>query len=173
MFIRPLYFNLLFVNKTKIISIKFAIHRKPMYICTMYSKELLKGTLSVIILKLLEDNEKMYGYQITQKVKELSEEKILFKEGSLYPALHKLKESGLIDVETVNIGKRIRRYYFLTAEGTKVKDEKVSEIKDFMITINKILSFHIKTQLRWIIYQIKTLILLATKFQTVRLNHQV
>ncbi len=118
-----------------------------MYLCPMYSKELLKGTLSTIILKLLENNEKMYGYQITQEVKELSDEKILIKEGSLYPALHKLKDDGLIEVETVNIGKRIRRYYFLTKKGTKVKDEKISEIKSFMNTLNKILSFHIKIQL--------------------------
>jgi len=82
----------------------------------MYSKELLKGTLSAIILKLLAENEKMYGYQIAQKVKELSDEKILIKEGSLYPALHKLKEDGLVNIETVNIGKRIRKYYFLTSE---------------------------------------------------------
>ena len=59
---------------------------------TMYSKELVKGTISVIILKLLKDNLRMYGYQITQKVVELSSSKIRFKEGSLYPALHKLKE---------------------------------------------------------------------------------
>lgn len=48
----------------------------------MYSKELLKGNISVIILKLLAENDKMYGYQIAQKVKELSENKILIKEGS-------------------------------------------------------------------------------------------
>ena len=118
-----------------------------MYLCPMYSKELLKGTLSTIILKLLQDNGKMYGYQITQEVKELSDEKILIKEGSLYPALHKLKNDGLIEVETVNIGKRIRRYYFLTAQGTIVKEKKISEIKNFMDTLNKILSFHKKIQL--------------------------
>jgi len=43
----------------------------------MYSKELLKGTLSVIILKLLAERGKMYGYQITQLVKQLSDDKIL------------------------------------------------------------------------------------------------
>ena len=113
----------------------------------MYSKELLKGTLSAIILKLLEENGKMYGYQITQKVKELSDNKILIKEGSLYPALHKLKDDGLINVETINIGKRIRRYYFLTTKGNEIKQHKVLEIRDFMETINKILSFQI--QIAW------------------------
>jgi len=43
-----------------------------MYICTMYSKELLKGTLSVIILNLLSEKRRMYGYEIFQQVKERS-----------------------------------------------------------------------------------------------------
>ena len=116
------------------------IHHISMYLCSMYSKELLKGTLSAIVLKLLFINGKMYGYQITQMVKQLSDNKILLKEGSLYPALHKLKDDGLIDVQTENIGKRVRHYYSLTPEGIKVKQEKEAELKDFMITINKIIT---------------------------------
>lgn len=106
----------------------------------MYSKELLKGTLSAIILKLLAENDRMYGYQITQMVKLLSDDKILLKEGSLYPALHKLKDDGLIEVETENIGKRVRHYYHLTQEGIKIKKEKEAELKDFIDTINKIIT---------------------------------
>lgn len=111
-----------------------------MYLCSMYSKELLKGTLSAIILKLLAEHGKMYGYQLTQIVKELSDDKILLKEGSLYPALHKLKDDGLIEVETQNIGKRVRHYYYLTPDGYKVKEEKEAELRDFINTINNILS---------------------------------
>ena len=111
-----------------------------MYLCPMYSKELLKGTLSVIVLKLMAENGKMYGYQITQIVKQLSDDKILLKEGSLYPALHKLKDDGLISVETENIGKRVRHYYTLTTQGTKVQLEKEAELKDFINTINKIIT---------------------------------
>jgi len=111
-----------------------------MYLYPMYSKELLKGTLSAIILKLLDDNGKMYGYQITQIVKKLSDDKILLKEGSLYPALHKLKENGLLNVETENIGKRVRHYYSLTKKGVEMKIEKEAEIKDFISTLNKIIT---------------------------------
>lgn len=117
------------------------MHHNSMYLCSMYSKELLKGTLTAIILKLLAENERMYGYQIAQKVKELSDNKILIKEGSLYPALHKLREDGLVSIETVNIGKRIRRYYTLTPKGEKEKAVKVSEIEDFITTIKNVLSF--------------------------------
>ena len=106
----------------------------------MYSKELLKGILSIIILKLLNDYGKMYGYQITQTVKEVSGNKILVKEGSLYPALHKLKEEGWVIVETENIGKRVRHYYSLTEKGNKERIKQEDELKDFIETIKKIMS---------------------------------
>ena len=102
----------------------------------MYSGELLKGTLSALVLKLLVENQKMYGYQITQKVKELSKNKILIKEGSLYPALHKLRKDGYVDVESIKIGKRIRHYYFLTPKGIDLQQKKEIEIKDFINTIS-------------------------------------
>lgn len=62
----------------------------------MFSSELVKGTLKTIILKLLADNERMYGYEITQKVKELSFDKIQITEGALYPTLHALEGEGLL-----------------------------------------------------------------------------
>jgi DNA-binding PadR family transcriptional regulator len=80
----------------------------------MYSSELFKGTLSLIILQLLSENGEMYGYQISQKIKEISDNKILVKEGSLYPALQKLKEKEYVDISVELIGKRIRKYYYLT-----------------------------------------------------------
>jgi PadR family transcriptional regulator len=110
-----------------------------MYLCSMYSKELLKGTLLTIILKLLAD-EKMYGYQITQKVKQLSDDKILIKEGSLYPALHKLKNDGLVEIETEYIGKRVRHYYHLTKKGIVAEQKKKDELLNFINTINKIIT---------------------------------
>ncbi|MDN5215186.1 helix-turn-helix transcriptional regulator [Fulvivirgaceae bacterium BMA12] len=102
----------------------------------MNSTELIKGTLTTIILKLLADNGKMYGYEITQRVKELSDNKILIKEGSLYPALHKLLKDGLVQVETVNIGKRIRKYYSITKQGELKKQVQSDELKEFLQTIH-------------------------------------
>jgi len=106
----------------------------------MYSKELLKGTLTTIILKLLEEKGRMYGYEITQEVKKLSDEKILIKEGSLYPALHKLKDDGFVRTETVMIGNRVRKYYSLTPEGGVKSIERVKELKDFFETLTAILN---------------------------------
>ncbi|WP_299767663.1 helix-turn-helix transcriptional regulator [uncultured Dokdonia sp.] len=105
----------------------------------MYSKELLKGTLSVIILKLLSEHKRMYGYEIFKLVKEMSDEKILLKDGSLYPALQKMNRDGLITFEEVYIGKRVRKYYSLTPEGERVKTSHIEELKDFMKTLDKII----------------------------------
>lgn len=105
----------------------------------MYSKELLKGTLSIIILNLLSENDRMYGYEIFLKVKELSDGKILIKDGSLYPSLQKMTKDGLLSFEEEYIGKRLRKYYYLTPQGKQQKMVSVEELKDFMATINKVL----------------------------------
>ncbi len=109
------------------------------YIYHMKSTELIKGTLGTIILKLLADNDKMYGYEIAQRVKEISNNKILIKEGSLYPALHKLLKDGLVEVETINIGKRLRKYYRLTPQGKVEKQAMFDELEDFLQTIQHII----------------------------------
>jgi PadR family transcriptional regulator, regulatory protein PadR len=109
-----------------------------MYICSMYSKELLKGTLSAIILKLLSDEERMYGYELSQRVKEITDGKIVLKDGSLYPALQKMTSDGLLSFKEEHVGKRVRKYYYLTRKGQKEKAIYVEELKDFIATLNKI-----------------------------------
>lgn len=105
----------------------------------MHSKELLKGTLQTIILKLLADQGKMYGYEITQRVKELSDGQMILTEGALYPTLHKLEAENLLTTEKVSIGKRVRKYYKLTEEGKSSVVEKVNEFTEFIITMNRVL----------------------------------
>jgi PadR family transcriptional regulator, regulatory protein PadR len=105
----------------------------------MHSSELLKGTLQTIVLKVLKDHGKMYGYEITQRVKELSMETILLTEGALYPALHKLEAEGLLKTETVMLGKRVRKYYTLTTEGKNEVKERVFEFVEFMRTMSQVL----------------------------------
>ncbi len=130
---------------------KTIMHQLITYVCVilktnnMYSSELIKGTLKTIILKLLADHQKMYGYEITQKVKELTGDKIQITEGALYPSLHSLEAEGILSTETVNIGKRVRKYYTLTKKGKNFSEEKVSEFADFMNTMKFLLD--IKTQL--------------------------
>lgn len=105
----------------------------------MYSSELIKGTLKTILLKLLNDGSRMYGYEITQKVKELTNDKIQITEGALYPTLHALEADGLLETETEYIGKRVRKYYKLSTKGKVHSKEKVNEFADYMNTMKFLL----------------------------------
>lgn len=104
-----------------------------------YSSELIKGTLRTILLKMLSDHSRMYGYELTQKVKELTGDKIVLTEGALYPALHALEAEGLICSETEFIGKRVRKYYRLSPAGKKAHKTKVLEFADFIETMKLLL----------------------------------
>ena len=116
-----------------------------MYICPMYSSELIKGTLKTIILKLLKSQGKMYGYEITQRVKELTKNKIQITEGALYPTLHLLEKNGEVETETENIGKRVRKYYTITPKGNVTVDLKVNEFIDFMETMKFLLDMELNS----------------------------
>ena len=104
-----------------------------------HSSELLKGTLQTIILKILKDHGKTYGYEITQRVKDLSDGSILLTEGALYPTLHRLESEGLLKTEKVMVGKRVRKYYTLTTEGKLEVKERVTELVGFMKTMTQVL----------------------------------
>ncbi len=106
----------------------------------MANQKLYKGSLQTIILKLLEEQDKMYGYEITQKVKALTKGELKITEGALYPALHKLEAEGLLDVEIVNIGNRMRKYYKLTEQGTQETANKLAELEEFIKTMQKLVN---------------------------------
>jgi DNA-binding PadR family transcriptional regulator len=104
----------------------------------MYSKELIRGTLKPIILKLLSEQGKMYGYEICQKVKEITGNEIIIKEGSLYPALYKLKEEGLLKVESIEVDNRVRQYYSLADKDQIIAKGQITEFTLFLRTLNKL-----------------------------------
>jgi DNA-binding PadR family transcriptional regulator len=109
----------------------------------MHSPELLKGTLQTIVLKVLKDHGKTYGYEITQRVKELSDGHIVLTEGALYPTLHRLESEGLLTTEKVTVGNRVRKYYLLTAQGKSEAKVKVTEFVDFIKTMTNVLQVQI------------------------------
>ena len=77
----------------------------------------------------------MYGYELTQRVKELTGDKIQITEGALYPTLHALENDGFVTTEIEYIGKRVRKYYTLSPEGKTKTKEKVNELTDFIETM--------------------------------------
>lgn len=111
----------------------------------MSNNQLLKGTLQTIILRLLQDHDKLYGYEITQKVKELSEGEFILVEGSLYPALYKLEAEGLLQPSTETIDGRVRKYYSLSNEGKTKAIEKTAEAASFIDKLQLVLNLKPKT----------------------------
>ncbi|MDA0193876.1 MAG: PadR family transcriptional regulator [Bacteroidetes bacterium] len=101
----------------------------------MYSSQLLKGTFETIVLKLLAENNSLYGYEIIQKVKESSNGEINLPFGSIYPTLHKLERNELVTMSQMNIGKRVRLYYTITAKGRNKSAEMVEEFMRFARTM--------------------------------------
>ena len=85
----------------------------------MLSKDLVAASAKPLILSILSSGES-YGYEIILRVKELSGGKIEWKDGMLYPLLHRMQEQGLIESEwrTQDNGKR-RKYYRIKEKGQK------------------------------------------------------
>jgi len=104
------------------------------------SNELFKGTLQTIILNLLSENERMYGYEITQKVKSITQGELLLKEGALYPALHKLEAEGLLETTTEVVDNRVRKYYYLSKDGEKEVVNKLQEARNFITQLQLLLN---------------------------------
>ena len=106
----------------------------------MSNSKLYKGSLSIIILKLLGNGEKMYGYEITQKVKSLTQGELVITEGALYPALHKLESEGLLVVEVMKVDNRLRKYYKLTGDGKKESVSRLEELQRYIETMQQLVT---------------------------------
>jgi DNA-binding PadR family transcriptional regulator len=109
------------------------------------SNQLFRGSLTTIILKLLSEQEKMYGYEMTKKVKELTGGELTLTEGALYPALHKMEAEGLLETTIENIGNRSRKYYHLTKKGNKEVPSKLAEMEAFFRQMQTILNLRLST----------------------------
>ena len=106
----------------------------------MKSTNLYKGSLTTIILKLLNEQDSMYGYEITQKVKEITNGDLQITEGALYPALHKLEAEGLLSVAFANVNNRTRKYYKLTEQGTRETVNKLAELEQYIKTMRALVN---------------------------------
>jgi transcriptional regulator len=81
--------------------------------------DLLQGTLDLLILKVLS-LESMHGWGISERIQHISEEVFQVNQGSLYPALQRLKRKGLVDADwRVTENNRRARYYTLTSAGLR------------------------------------------------------
>ncbi|MBI9049909.1 MAG: helix-turn-helix transcriptional regulator [Anaerolineaceae bacterium] len=86
----------------------------------------IKGTLPLLIMQCVSYEAK-HGYQIAQQIKQKSEGVLDFKEGTLYPTLHKLQANGYLKSFSEEIKGRTRHYYQLTSNGAKFLEEERKE----------------------------------------------
>ena len=81
--------------------------------------DLLQGTLDLLILKTL-DTGPMHGWGISLRIQDVSGDVLQVNQGSLYPALHRLEQQGLISAEWGNSeNNRQAKFYALTRDGRK------------------------------------------------------
>lgn len=105
----------------------------------MTENKFIKGSLKAIILKMLDEHGRMYGYEMTKVARELSKGSMLISEAALYPALHKLEAEGLLTTEHENVEGRVRKYYSLSKKGktespiqTKALQDAIEALKLFL-----------------------------------------
>ncbi len=91
--------------------------------------------LEPIIMQLLKENGRMYGFEITQKVKEITQNQLQITEGALYPLLHRLEAEGVLDASMETFGNRVRKYYSLTTKGKKQTAGALKEVQSFVETL--------------------------------------
>ena len=101
----------------------------------MASNDLLKGMLKPIILKLLLEKGKLYGYQMTQLVSEITAGQVELTFGALYPILHKLELDGFVKTESELFNNRNRIYYSIAPKGRSKAKEKVIEFEEVVNTL--------------------------------------
>jgi len=101
-------------------------------------RELLKGSTEHLILSLI-GQERMYGYKLIKEMNRRSHGYFQFREGTLYPALHRLENEGLIEGkwERLSTGQE-RRYYYLTGRGRRALSEKRDQWRNFAAAVNLI-----------------------------------
>jgi DNA-binding PadR family transcriptional regulator len=101
--------------------------------------ELLKSNIDSLLLCLI-NRQPMYGYQIIKELESRSQGYFRFKEGTLYPALHRLEKSGLIEGkwQILPSGQQ-RKYYQITEKGYASLVEKRSSWNEFALAMNSII----------------------------------
>lgn len=102
-------------------------------------RELKRGTLEMVLLKLLAERE-WYGYELVSALQERSGGRLEVKDGTLYPVLYRLEESGLADTrwETQERGAP-RKYYGITEDGRAELERRIAEWREFTDVVSELM----------------------------------
>ena len=102
----------------------------------------LQGTLDLLVLKALEQRKKLHGYGMVLHIQRASDEFLRVEEGSLYPALHRMEQSGWIASEwALTETSRRAKFYSLTTLGRKRLEDAESQFQDLVKGISAMLGY--------------------------------
>ena len=106
----------------------------------MAKPDSLQGSLDLLVLKILSRRPRLHGYAIMSAIQDMSGEVLRVEEGSLYPALHRMEETGWIRAEwiTKDSGRRARMYE-LTAAGKKQLGVEESRWQTVISAVSRVL----------------------------------
>lgn len=104
-----------------------------------FSQDLVKGTFVPVILALLKE-QAMYGYQMVQFVNSRTGGRLEWREGTLYPTLHRMESQKLIRSKWQQAGDdeggRQRKYYYITPKGLAELEQRAMEWREFSSAVN-------------------------------------
>ncbi len=104
-------------------------------------KTLLSGSMTMLLLKLLEEKD-MYGYEMIDTLRKKSNNVFELKAGTLYPLLHSLESKGLLTSYEQEFAGKVRKYYSITKEGKGVLEKKKSEWNEYQAAVTCVLAFN-------------------------------
>jgi len=97
-----------------------------------YDSDLLRGNTDSLLLFLINEHGQTYGYRLIKEIEERSQGYFRFKEGTVYPALRKLENDGLIKGEWQKLPNgQERRYYAMTDHGCELLQHKLDMWQSF------------------------------------------
>ena len=105
-----------------------------------HSNDRLQGTIDLVVLKLLDRRGPLHGYAITQHIASVSDNILRLQEGSLYPALHRMMQSGWLRASwgSSDNGRRAR-YYEITADGRRQLAEEKKKWAELTDAVSRVL----------------------------------
>ena len=107
-----------------------------------HTNDRLQGTLDLLVLKTLTSRGRLHGYGITLHIEQVSEDILRLEEGSLYPALHRMTQSGWLRSEWgLSENNRRARYYSITATGRKQLAEEENSWVALTSAVSRVLQF--------------------------------
>lgn len=106
---------------------------------TSYDRELLKGSTEGLVLSVIS-NGPTYGYELIRQLETRSDGYFHFREGTLYPALHRMEKEGLIEGRWRTLqGGQERRYYYITPKGAEMLSRRRSIWSEFSAAVRSVL----------------------------------